>query len=395
MHDAPLHILFISSWFPNHNNPSSGDFVLRHAQAASLSCKVSCLHVEYDPFVQDKVVAEITKSSRLNQYMFYYSVSPFAALLGPVVKFWRRYSIYKKGLIKIQKEQGKIDVIHANITFSVSIIAWLLNLQYGIPYVISEHWTGFITGVVKKKNVLHTLAARLAVAKASALLPVTQQLGENMKRNGFVNTMYVIPNVVDTTLFFPGNNASRQKKHILHVSNLRDQHKNISGILRVIKKLSLQRDDFILTIIGSLGLAYTQRLILQMNIPQGMIRLMGFMSNAEVSIYMRDADFFVLFSNYENQPCVILEALACGIPVISTRTGSIPEVINQKNGILVDEGNEVQLFDAIVYMLDHHTEYEKKSLYSYATEHFSYEKVSEKLKQIYTTVVAKKSVPVL
>ena len=75
--------------------------------------------------------------------------------------------------------------------------------------------------------------------------------------------------------------------------------------------------------------------ILQLNLSANAIQFTGMLPYEEVARLMRNSDAFVLFSLYENMPCVVLEALCCGLPVITSDVGGLKEVINQENGVLV------------------------------------------------------------
>ena len=92
------------------------------------------------------------------------------------------------------------------------------------------------------------------------------------------------------------------------------------------------------------------------------IKFTGEISYAEVAEIVRSASAFVSFSNYENQPCSILEALCCGVPVIATKVGGIPEVINSQNGILIEPKNELQLFHAIEMIMEEYTNYNQQAI---------------------------------
>ena len=58
-------------------------------------------------------------------------------------------------------------------------------------------------------------------------------------------------------------------------------------------------------------------------------------------------DALLMFSNFENQPVSVLEALACGLPVIATRVGTIPAMLAQNRGITVEPGNESELQEVL------------------------------------------------
>jgi glycosyltransferase involved in cell wall biosynthesis len=106
------------------------------------------------------------------------------------------------------------------------------------------------------------------------------------------------------------------------------------------------------------------------------IDFFGEISWEEVARKMESSHALLLFSNYENLPCVIVEALACGLPVISTRVGGISEHINPERGILVDRGDEDALAKAIDSMSSNIDQYDKEALRKYAVERFSNEAVA-------------------
>ena len=89
-----------------------------------------------------------------------------------------------------------------------------------------------------------------------------------------------------------------------------------------------------------------------------------------------------MFSNYDNVPVVISESLAVGKPVVATRVGGIPEMINVSNGILVDVGNETELSEKMNFMLDNFKNYDFETIKNEA-EKYSYESVGKKLFEIY------------
>jgi glycosyltransferase involved in cell wall biosynthesis len=102
-----------------------------------------------------------------------------------------------------------------------------------------------------------------------------------------------------------------------------------------------------------------------------------------VAEIVRSASAFVSFSNYENQPCSILEALCCGVPVIATKVGGIPEVINSQNGILIDPLNESQLLHAMEMMMGKFKNFDLESIAKSAKMKFSYNAVGSQLNLLY------------
>ena len=121
----------------------------------------------------------------------------------------------------------------------------------------------------------------------------------------------------------------------------------------------------------------------------GRVITTGEISYEQVGMELRKADALVMFSMYENMPCVILEALCTGIPVIASEVGGIKEVINPENGILVEAGKEEMLFEAMKEMILKYTLYEKAFISRKATQEFSYETIGKQIVEIYNDVAKK------
>ncbi|MFI5164486.1 MAG: glycosyltransferase family 4 protein, partial [Bacteroidia bacterium] len=212
-----------------------------------------------------------------------------------------------------------------------------------------------------------------------------------MLSHGLKNNYYVIPNVVDTHLFFPSLEVSKKDKFILlHVSNLDDRAKNVSGIIKALKKLSAKRNDFEFHIVGdgenrSVLEAFAEKSsLLNKN-----IFFLGTKKPLDVAEMMRKADLFLLFSNYDNMPCVMIESFASGLPVIGSAIHGIKEHVKEGRGIVIPPGDENALCEAVDHALNNIHAYDKMKLNTYAKENFSYEAVGEQFDHIYQKVIRK------
>ena len=126
-----------------------------------------------------------------------------------------------------------------------------------------------------------------------------------------------------------------------------DEHKNISGILNVVKKLQTSIPDFKLKLIGSNSSQYKQYAIKQ-NINLNHIDFINHIPHKEIIKHLQTANLFLLFSNFENLPCVILESFSCGTPVISSNVGGISDFFPDNFGKLINAGNEDELESEII-----------------------------------------------
>jgi glycosyltransferase involved in cell wall biosynthesis len=208
-----------------------------------------------------------------------------------------------------------------------------------------------------------------------------------MIKCGIDNDYFVIPNVAQVD---DRNCCRTQKdpKQILHISLLKDDIKNVSGILSAIKKISLRRNDFELHIIGNgLDRKQLQSIAEDYGLLNKVVFFEGMLDDNELSKFFFDCDFFVLNSNYETFSVVTAEALSCGKPVIATKCGGPEEFVNEKCGILIEPKDEDALVIAIDYMLDNFSNYNSNGIREYAANKFGYDAVGKAFLQLYQKVI--------
>ncbi len=365
-----MKVLFLSSWYPNRTAPYNGDFVERHAIAVSKICTTSVLHVIPDdnPACPLLEITEVRKDNLYEVIVYFRRFTRWPAAVNRALNYSFYVIGYCKGYLKIKKALGKPDIIHANVVFNISVVAWIFGLISGIPYIISEHWTLFLT---KKPSEIKGRMVRFAAKRAFALVPVSSNLRDAMIKHGFDNDYRIVPNVVDTNLFRL-RKANNQVRRFLHVSSMKEEQKNISGILRTLHRLRLSGTDFTFTFAGEVQ-ADQLSLADSLGLLNHRVIFRGMLNHPQVAKLMQESDVLVMFSRFENLPCVILEALSCGIPIISTDVGGISEWINEQNGVLIKEGDEDALYEALITMMEEQDKFDPENLRNYAIEHFARE----------------------
>ncbi len=383
-----LSVLMISSWYPSRINPTLGNFVEKFGESIAMFHKVTVIHVVADHNMEKAYEYVRKKNKSMDIYIVYFRKKKKELFIDKTVKTFRFFKHYLRVYKLYTKEHGKPDIVHHNILFPVGIIALLFKKIYKIPYVVSEHWTGYLPSNYISQSLFVKWLSRIIAKNASALLPVSLDLKNAMIRQGFDNKYFVVHNVIDAGQFnLPLIAKEKQKKTIVHVSSLKDDHKNITGILNVIKRIRGLREDFELQIVSDGDAAPHKNYANKLGLLNKVVFFHGTMTPGQIAEIMKQSDFFLLFSNYENLPCVIVEALASGLPVVSSTAGGIPEHITEDKGILVEPGDENALFEACLRMLDNCRSFNKKKLHDYAVANFSYESVGKKLSNIYYSIL--------
>jgi len=383
-----LSVLVLSSWYPTRVNPTLGNFNEKFAEAAALYNDVVAVHVCADKdLIKSHEVVEFEKDG-VKTIVFYFKKKESENIFDKVSKSLRFLKYYFSVFKYVRKKYGKPDIVHLNILYPVGIIVLLYKIFYGIPYVISENWTGYLPTNKVNQGLFTRFISRSIACRASALLPVTVDLKKAMLNEGFKSNYFIVPNVTDTQFFQPDRSRTvPPKKIILHVSSLKDEHKNITGLLNVIKRLSQLRSDFELHIVGDGDAAPHIETAKILGLDDNIVRFFGVMTPQQIADKMRQSDFFVLFSNYENLPCVIVEAFASGLPVVSSTAGGVAEHLTPDKGLLLAPKDEEALFAACNYILDNLDKYDKEKLHQYALDKFSYKSVGELLTGIYERIL--------
>jgi glycosyltransferase involved in cell wall biosynthesis len=387
-----LKVLYLPRWYPHRYDPMPGLFIERHARSVSAYVDVAVLYIHQDEKLKiAKMEVDRFRDDELLQVKIYYKPYRHSVpVIKPLVNFCRYLWYHYRGLKMIKKEFGRPNLVHVNVLTRLGMIALLYKWISGTPYVITEHWTRYLPHMDNFKGSFRKMITRLAVRNASAVMPVTENLRKAMESHGLRNSNYqVIPNVVDIKMFdIHNDDLDREKKSFIHVSCFEDKQKNISGILRVLKKLSEKRSDWECQMVGE-GI-HLEKLISysrELNIEGKFVHFHGLKENEELAKMMAEADFQVMFSRFENLPVVILESYACGVPVLSTDVGGIREHINKELGLLIRSEDEDALLEKIDFMLDHYQEYNKLKIREYAESHFSKEVIGERLAEVYSRII--------
>ncbi|MGB0886938.1 MAG: glycosyltransferase family 4 protein [Vicingaceae bacterium] len=386
--DKKLNILLLASWYPNTILPNNGNFIQKHAQAIAQNCNVTCLHA-ISRNQKNIFEIEINTANGFDEVVVYYKkIENNTPIIGALQKLKRQQKAYQKGYHKIISKTKKIDLVHLNVIFPAGLFALQLKKKLNIPFIITEHWTAFLkNNPIKISSVEKYYIKKIAKA-AAFICPVSEDLKKAMIKFGINNNYKIIPNVVDTSIFkFSKERKNNDTKRLLHISNLKDEHKNITGILNTIKKLSEIRSDFTLLIAGDGDFEAFKKKAINMNIPQGIIEFEGEKTTTEIAELMNQSDYFLLFSNYESFSVVIAESWLTGLPVITSKCGGLTNQITKENGVQVAIKNEAELLEKINVILSKKNIFDNKLIAQKAKEKYSYQTVSAQFLTLYNTVL--------
>lgn len=230
-------------------------------------------------------------------------------------------------------------------------------------------------------NIIARYNAFSKIGRRLHIVTVSNWLAKYVSQSIFAETgasVDVINNGIDTkSVFTPGG---KKEKFILGVSNVWPKYKGLDDFIKLREKLP---KDIGITIVG-----LNPKQI--KSLPEG-INGISRTSNVEdlANIYRR-ASVFVNPSYNDSFPTVNLEALACGTPVITYRTGGSPEAVDEKTGIVVEKGDVASLADCIQRILNNPEEFNSNNCRKRVETHFNKDKQFGDYISLYNKILSHK-----
>lgn len=260
------------------------------------------------------------------------------------------------GLLEAGRAAGRgCDVIHVHTPFLAHYAGVRLGREFGLPVVetchtyFEEYFHHYLP--LLPKGLLRAAARLLTVSQCSrldALVVPSRAMLDVLRRYGVTVAAEVIPTGLDLARFAGGDGARFRaaaciapgRPVLAHISRVAFE-KNIDFILRVFARVRAARPDAVLVIAGEgPAEASLRSLAVRLGIAES-VRWVGYLDRGSALLdCYRAADVFVFASRTETQGLVLLEAMALGVPVVSTAVLGTAEVLDGAEGALTVEEDE-------------------------------------------------------
>ncbi|MEA2308538.1 MAG: hypothetical protein QOI65_824 [Thermoleophilaceae bacterium] len=378
-----LRSLILTDWYPSSEDPVLGTFVREKARAIARRHDVVVMHPR--PVARPRSGGLFSVSDEHEDGLRTLRVD-YRRLAPAPLSFLPRLLGARAALRGLERSGWKPDLVHAH-GFPAAFLAVLLARRRDLPVIASENSTAFPRGEVRGWQ---RAMARLAFGGADLVCPASEDLGRHIARLGVRTRIRPVPNVVDTSLFSPapgegGRPSGPEAPARILLVALLDPKKGVDQLLRALGAVGPPR--FMLRIAGD-GPVRDQLEGLRDELGLAdRVEFLGLRSKPEVAELMRRSDFLVLPSLWENLPNVLIEAMACGLPVVATRTGGVPEIVDQDAGLLVDPGDVEALRGAVERMLDTHAGYDREAIARATEARYGYEAVGARWDELYREVL--------
>jgi glycosyltransferase involved in cell wall biosynthesis len=395
-----LRIFLIPSWFPSKTNPVAGIFI--EDQVRALARRRPGWQIAVSGWGQEETVIELRHPftsiprvlDRQRRRPSERRLAPNAVVYSNPVVHWTprllagRFDALVRANVanaaRARRDLGGLDVIHAHAAFPAGLIALQLARELGIPYVVTAH-----AGQALQARVDRTELGRSALTEglrnAAAIIAVSRALGTRLAEAGAPPTD-VIPNVVDEEFFTPATSPPAAERPRVFTLGRLVEGKGIVELLEATARI--RSGGFPVELrIGGDGprRAEWERHARSLGLGDD-VAFLGHLTREAVRDELRECSCFALASESETFGVVCIEALACGRPVVATRSGGPEEIVTDDNGMLVPPRDVEALAEGLRAVLGR--AYDSDAIRRDAVRRFGTEKIAAALEAVYRRVTA-------
>lgn len=372
-----MRVLVVPKWYPWPERPVFGIFCREQARAVARAHDVVVLASEavtrpgFAVFELSDAVEDGLRTLRVRYRRPRFRPAAMGCQIAGMLVALRR----------LRRERWRPDIVHAHI-YSAGLPALILGRLSGAKVVVSEHYTGFQRGLVTGQD---RFTARIVFGHADLVAPVSEDLARCVQAIAPRARVRVVENVVDTDVFHPPSGPHRPaadgRAQLLTVAALVPK-KGHADLLEALVEVRRER-AVMLQLVGDgelrgqledrargLGLADA-------------VHFDGERPKEAVAELMRRADLFVLPSLFENLPCVLIEAMASGLPCVATAVGGVPALVEGTGGVLCPPSDPRALATAIASALDGLEQVDPAALAEHARRRFGYATIARIWTAIY------------
>lgn len=390
-----LRLLIISHLFPNDVERSKGIFVFDQVKVISKFHKIEVISpIIWLPFYT--FYDQLRHLNKIEHKCLFHNLKvnyPRYLAIPLRIKsktlMWIAGILYLIGIgfevLKI-KSKFKFNIIHSHFAFPDGFASVILGKILKKPVIITVHGSD-INLYTTEMNHLKPMVI-YALKHAAHIITVSSDLKNKVIELGIDDSeISVVPNGYSSDLFKPMDQVGVRKelgidlnkKVLLFVGNL-VYIKGVTYLIEAMALISKSRNDIILIIVGKGCLEVQIKQMIEKYNLFNSVSLVGSQPHEKMPLWMNACDLLVLPSISEGFGAVIVEANACGKPIVATNVGGIPEICSQITSKLVPPKDPNALVKSILEVLD--LSFDSINIIK-ENKRFEYNKIADELNKIY------------
>ncbi|MEG0295423.1 MAG: glycosyltransferase [Clostridium sp.] len=376
-----MHVMFIPSWYSNNRNKVHGSFFKEQAKALQDSgVQVTVAYNEIWPITMfGKVNEKIGLSKSYEDGLLTYRYKNYNYIPKHPLMFKSFNKRMEKLYKNIVKENGKVDVIHAQSSLWGGISARYIAKKYNIPLVITEHSSLKYGNVIKESYLPEIINS---YKEADVLVAVGSGLKKELEEVTLRSDVKVIPNLIGINNIDEVYEMKNGDFTFFSLAFL-EGTKGMDTLLKSFAK-GFNGKRAVKLVIGGEGSQKQELISLSKELGiENQVKFTGELSRTDVSKYMNKCDSFVLASEYETFGVVYIEALACGKPIIGCYNGGAEDIITKENGYIVEKSNVDELSEAMKLMVANINEFSSEDIIKQTKDKYNRKKIASEIIDVY------------
>lgn len=287
--------------------------------------------------------------------------------------------VWKNFLCRVEEKTGIPDIIHVHYPANITIARVILEYKKkGTKIICTEHWSQVLKNVIDsyERNQL-----KLYVDKSDAFICVGKTLKQSViEITSTKKNIYIVPNIVNSA--FKKNNNSKSIFRFIAVGTM-IPIKQFDKIILAFDAVFKNIKDVRLTIIGNgIEFNYLKKIISEKSL-ENKVTLTGRLDHEQTAEYVSNSNALICYSKYETFGVPIIEAWACGLPVIVTTETAVIDKWDNNLGIEVSPDDLKSLEDSMMRLYEDRNKFDPEYISQFAKNHYSEEAVYRMLIDIY------------
>ena len=351
-----MRVLVVTNLFPNALEPNRGLFNLQPLEELRKEPGVSIRIVAPVPWSPGAApgrwrrYAALPAEEDVRGFRVYH---PRYVVIPGILRDLHGLSYYMGIQRRVERlrDEFPFDVILATWAYPDAVGAMLVSRRLGVPCLVKVHGTDV------NEHTRHRVRRRMitwALRRAPGVIAVSEPLRQTLVRCGVpADSITVLENGVNATAFepMPRGTCRRQlsldpaDKIVLYVGNLKPA-KGTRDLLEAFSRLEVGGRVRLFYVGDGPDSAFLEQQIRRRGLAREVV-VAGARPHDEIPVWLNASDLLCLPSHSEGCPNVVLEAMACGTPVVATRVGQIPGLLDPSRGVLVRPGDIASLSEGL------------------------------------------------
>lgn len=389
--EARTNVLCLAGWWPG-NGSIAGIFIQEHVRAIAERHRVVVVYAEIQKGRSPRTVIDRSEEFGFPVYRI--------CVRTPVRRFGAGAFLLRlaqRKLIGTLHKEMPFTLVHVHVRTPETACAPSIAGKWGLPVIVTEHNSYYHLGIRSLPASLQR-AERRAIRRwfgdprIAAVMPVSMDLARVLHEDYDVprERMTVVPNVA-AEVFRPGHRPAAPPFRIALAAHWRPP----------------KDPDVLITALGMLPPDIIRHLRVDVagggpdmprfrdrciqELPALDVHFHGQLEKPAIAALFQQAHLFVLPTTADNLPCVVIESLSCGTPVLSMAVNGVPELVNNGNGTLVPPSDPAALAEAIRLYAGGEHPLDNGIIAKNAQERYSRAAVAQRIEEVYRMVLVRRS----